>query len=109
MNKKFILSSILEILIDGFPVIFIVLSGYSNLILVVASLGLFLNRLLLELRVFKWLIPLTTFTYVISGIIGIFTITGIYELISGLIVGSRSLQIIDEIGQKLFMEEQPGE
>lgn len=93
------------VLIDILPAILIGLNGSSSLILVIASLALFANRLFLELNIFKWLIPLSTVIFTIGGVIGIFmiSITNPLELIGGIIISSRSLQIIDEIGQKLFI------
>lgn len=93
------------VLIDMLPAILIGLSSSSSLILVIASLALFANRLFLELNILKWLIPLSTVIYVVGGIIGIFaiSITNPLELIGGIIIGSKSLLIIDEIGQKLFI------
>lgn len=93
------------VIVDMLPAILIGLSGSSSLILVIASLALFANRLFLELNIFKWLIPLSTVIFTVSGVIGIFmiSITNPLELIGGIIVSSRSLQIIDEVGQKLFI------
>lgn len=94
-----------EVLIDILPAILIGLSSSSSLILVIASLALFANRLFLELNIFKWLIPLSTVIFTVGGVIGIImtSITNPLELIGGMIICSKSLLIIDEIGQKLFI------
>lgn len=107
MREK--LNSLLELIIDFIPVVLVASSGYFNQVLIIASVGLFLTRLCLELRVLQWIVPVTTLIYFIGGVIGIFLYSGILEMIAVVIICSRILQIVDYAVSKLLFKEQPGE
>ena len=107
MREK--LNSLLELIIDFIPVVLVASSGYFNQVLIIASVGLFLTRLCLELKVLQWIVPVTTLIYFIGGVIGIFLYSGILEMIAVVIICSRILQIVDYAVSKLLFKEQPGE
>ena len=107
MREK--LNSLLELIIDFIPVVLVASSGYFNQVLIIASVGLFLTRLCLELKVLQWIVPITTLIYFIGGVIGIFLYSGILEMIAVVIICSRILQIVDYAVSKLLFKEQPGE
>lgn len=107
MREK--LNSFLELIIDFIPVVLVASSGYFNQVLIIASVGLFLTRLCLELKVLQWIVPVTTLIYFIGGVIGIFLYSGILEMIAVVIICSRILQIVDYAVSKLLFKEQPGE
>lgn len=103
------LNSWLGLIIDSIPAILVTLSGCSNQVLIIASMGLFVTRFCLELKVLQWIVPITTLIYFISGVIGIFLYSGILEMIAVVIICSRILQIVDYTVSKLLFKEQPGE
>ena len=107
MREK--LNSLLELIIDFIPVVLVASSGYFNQVLIIASVGLFLTRLCLELKVLQWIVPVTTLIYFIGGVVGIFLYSGILEMIAVVIICSRILQIVDYAVSKLLFKEQPGE
>ncbi len=103
------LNSLLGLIIDFIPVVLVAVDGYFNQVLIIASLGLFLTRLCLELKVLQWVVPITTLVYFIGGVIGIFLYSGILEMISVVIICSRILQVVDYTVSKKLFKEQPGE
>lgn len=103
------LNSLLGLIIDFIPVVLVAVSGYFNQVLIIASIGLFITRFCLELKVLQWIVPVTTLTYFIGGVVGIFLYSGILEMIAVAIICSRILQIVDYAVSKLLFKEQPGE
>ena len=100
MRKR--LNSLLGLIIDFIPVLLVAFSGYFNYVLIIASMGLFLTRLCLELKVLQWIVPMTTLIYFIGGITGIFLYSGILEMIAVVIICSRILQLVDYSVSKLL-------
>ena len=107
MREK--LNSWLGLIIDSIPAILVTLSGCSNQVLIIASMGLFITRFCLELKVLQWIVPVTTLIYFFGGIVGIFLYSGILEMIAVIIICSRILQIVDYTVSKSLFKEQPEE
>ena len=103
MREK--LNSWLGLIIDSIPAILVTLSGCSNQVLIIASMGLFITRFCLELKVLQWIVPVTTLIYFFGGVVGIFLYSGILEIIAVVIICSRILQIVDyTVSKSLFKD-----